>query len=133
MCAVLQHEVQLEVELELTEALARSASWWSAYHDLPAAADCSTRWRVQFERHRDDEMLICLKGTSLDERQLDAAVRVLAVVNSDPSNSVDTTTLVPRGDKCERPFAKPLSEWGDTSPTRVLVRLRWMHVVSLCP
>ena len=131
MCAVLQHEVQLEVELELTAAREQDG-WRSAQHELPAAADSPTRWRVRFE-HNSGEMRVRLECTSLDEQQFNVtAVRVSMVVNSDPSNSVDATARLPRGDYCWSQFAKPLAEWGDASPTRVLVRVRWTHVVSLC-
>ena len=133
MCAVLQHEVQLELPLELTAARQQDSWWESARHELPAAADSSTRWRVLFVHYPDDDMRIHLECTFLDEQQFGAAaVRVFAAVHSDPSNWADWAHVVPRGESCcGGRFAKPLREWGAASRTAVRVRVRWTDVVRL--
>ena len=130
---MLQHEVQLELPLELPAARQQDGWWESAEHELPAAVDSSTRWSVWFEHYPDDDMRIRLFCTFLDEQQFGAAaVRMFAAVHSDPSNWADAARVVRRGESCwDSRFAKPLREWGAASRTAVRVRVRWTDVVRL--
>ena len=137
-CSAMEHEVQQQFQhevihtLDLDLAAARkSESWESAFHSLPAAAESSTRWRVQFQRYSSD-MRIDLRCDSVDEQLFSgAAARLFATVESDPSNWVDCSAVWRRGGWWRGLFPKRVSDWGEVSRTRVRVRVRWSDVARL--